>query len=214
MNLIVNEIFYSIQGESLFAGIPCVFVRLTGCNLRCSYCDTRYAYEDGFAMSIEDILSRVASYQCPMVEISGGEPLIQEGAPYLIRRLILKGYTVLLETNGSMDIGDIDPECVKIIDVKCPGSGESHKNNLANLNRLSPHDQVKFVLTDRKDYDFAKNVIASAWNKPPPVALLFSPAYHRLDPAELAQWMLNDRLNVRLHLQLHKTLWPGTDKGR
>jgi 7-carboxy-7-deazaguanine synthase len=214
MQLVVNEIFYSIQGESLFAGLPCVFVRLTGCNLRCSYCDTRYAYEDGDPMSIEVILNRVSAFQCPLIEITGGEPMIQEGTPELIRRLIQKCYTVLLETNGSLDISKVAPKCFKIMDVKCPGSGASHKNNFANLKLLSPNDQVKFVLTDRMDYEFAKQIISSSWPVDPPVHILFSPAHKRLEPAELAEWVLHDRLHVRLHLQLHKILWPGIEKGR
>jgi 7-carboxy-7-deazaguanine synthase len=213
MHLIVNEIFYSIQGESLFTGLPCVFVRLTGCNLRCSYCDTRYAYDDGKRMSMDEIINYVASYQCPLVEITGGEPLIQDGTPVLISRLILQGFTVLLETNGSMDIGKVDPGCIKIMDVKCPGSKESDKNNLSNLKLLSSHDQVKFILTDRKDYDFAKNVIEMIRNRPS-VPILFSPSYKLLDPTELAEWMLNDRVKARLHLQLHKILWPDIERGR
>jgi 7-carboxy-7-deazaguanine synthase len=214
MHLIVNEIFYSLQGESLFAGLPCVFIRLTGCNLRCSYCDTQYAYVDGHAMSVEQILSHVAGYHCPLVEITGGEPLIQENTPELIHRLICNRYTVLLETNGSIGIGCVDSGCIKIVDIKCPGSGESHKNHLPNLNLLLPHDQVKFVLTDPMDYEFAKHIIHSTWGLHPPVPIFFSPAHHRLDPAELAEWMLKDCLNVRLHLQLHKIIWPGIEKGR
>jgi 7-carboxy-7-deazaguanine synthase len=213
MNLIVSEIFYSIQGESLFAGLPCVFVRLTGCNLRCSYCDTRYAYDGGETLSLDEITYRAASFRCSLIEITGGEPLLQEGTPELIHKLIRMGYTVLIETNGSLDIGKIDPCCIKIVDVKCPGSGESHRNNLSNLNLLSPLDQVKFILTDRKDYDFAKTIIDMTWNTPP-VPIFFSPVHQCLDPAELARWMLDDRLNVRLHLQLHKILWPGIEKGR
>jgi 7-carboxy-7-deazaguanine synthase len=214
MRLIVNEIFYSLQGESLYSGFPCVFVRLTGCNLRCSYCDTRYAFDDGEPMTIDEIINRVGSYRCRLVEITGGEPLIQEHTPDLIRRFIDTGYTVLLETNGSIDIGCVDPECIKIVDIKCPGSGESHKNHLSNLKILSPHDQVKFVLTDRTDYEFAKEVTVSNWPTAPPIPIFFSPAHHRLNPADLAEWMLNDCLNVRLHIQLHKILWPEMEKSR
>jgi 7-carboxy-7-deazaguanine synthase len=214
MSLIVNEIFYSLQGESLFAGFPCVFVRLTGCNLRCSYCDTRYAYEEGKSMSIEEIVKQAVDYRCRLVEITGGEPLVQDDAPQLIHAFIVHGCTVLLETNGSMDIGRVDSRCVRIMDIKCPGSGESHKNRLSNLKLLSPRDQVKFVLTDRLDYEFAKDMIASTWGSSPPAPVLFSPAHQRLNPAELAEWMLNDRANARLHLQLHKFLWPDIQKSR
>ncbi len=214
MGLLVNEIFYSIQGESLFAGLPCVFIRLMGCNLRCSYCDTQYAYHNGRVMEMEAILQEVFRFQCPLVEITGGEPLIQKQTPALIQRLIQQGYTVLLETNGSMDIGGVDPRCVRIVDVKCPGSGESHRNNGAILRHLTGHDQVKFVLTNRNDYEFAKQWIASAWDSHPPVPILFSPAHPYLDPSVLAEWILQDQINVRLHLQLHKLIWPDSHKGR
>jgi 7-carboxy-7-deazaguanine synthase len=148
------------------------------------------------------------------VEITGGEPLIQEHTPELIRRFINIGHTVLLETNGSIDIGCADPGCIKIVDIKCPGSGESHKNNLSNLKILSPHDQIKFVLTDRTDYEFAKEIMVSQWPAAPPIPVFFSPAHQRLNPADLAEWMLGDRINARLHMQLHKILWPTMEKSR
>jgi 7-carboxy-7-deazaguanine synthase len=148
------------------------------------------------------------------VEITGGEPLIQEHTPELIRRFINTGHTVLLETNGSIDIGCADPGCIKIVDIKCPGSGESHKNNLSNLKILSPHDQIKFVLTDRTDYEFAKEIMVSQWPAAPPIPVFFSPAHQRLNPADLAEWMLGDRINARLHMQLHKILWPTMEKSR
>lgn len=156
MTLLVNEIFYSIQGESLSAGIPCVFVRLTGCNLRCSYCDTPYAYDEGTKMAITEILKEVAAFRCPVVEITGGEPLLQNNTPLLIQSLLEDGYEVLLETNGSIDIGLVDDRCIKIVDIKCPTSGESHKNNLYNLNRLNAVDQIKFVIGDREDFRYAQ----------------------------------------------------------
>ena len=214
MNLKVNEIFYSIQGESIYAGLPCLFVRLTGCNLRCSYCDTRYAYEDGQFMSIKEIIDHLFQYHCRHVEITGGEPLCQSEAPFLITQLIEKGYIVLLETNGSKDIRLVDSRCIKIIDIKCPGSGESENNDLENLNRLSQNDQVKFVITNRDDYEYAKKIILSTWSPPFPVPILFSAVYHVLDPALLAKWILTDNLEVRLQVQLHKILWPNEDKGR
>ena len=149
MSLKVNEIFYSIQGESTFAGRPCVFVRLTGCNLRCSYCDTRYAYEEGNELEIDEILRRVKSYTCPLVEVTGGEPLIQKETPFLLRRLLDEGYQVLLETNGSQDISRVDKRCIKIIDIKCPSSGESDKNDLRNLEKLD-QDEIKFITLRRR----------------------------------------------------------------
>ncbi|MEZ4549036.1 MAG: radical SAM protein [Desulfobacterales bacterium] len=154
--LTVNEIFYSLQGESLYAGLPCVFVRLTGCNLRCSYCDTTYAYASGTVLSIRNILDQTRQYQCRLFEITGGEPLCQPNTPALVDALLSAGYTVLMETNGTRDIRMVDSRCIKILDIKCPGSGESDKNDFENLNRLSANDQVKFVITDRADYEFAK----------------------------------------------------------
>ena len=159
MSLIVNEIFNSIQGESLYAGLPCTFIRLTGCNLRCSYCDTRYAYEEGTSLTMTDIIDRVSGYECPLVEITGGEPLLQNETPLLITNLIENGYTVLLETNGTIDISRIDERCIKIVDIKCPASGESGKNILDNLNRLNVKDQVKFVISNNEDYEYAKDII-------------------------------------------------------
>lgn len=214
MNLTINEIFYSIQGESLYAGLPCVFVRLTGCNLRCTYCDTRYAYDEGQVLAVDDIMGRLLPYACRLVEITGGEPLFQPGTPALITRLLSDGYTVLMETNGSKDIRMVDPRCIKIVDIKCPGSGESEKNDLENLNRLSPNDQVKFVITDRADYEYARNLILATWTPPFPVPILFSAAAPAMAPAVMAEWILADTLAVRLQVQLHKILWPNEDKGR
>jgi 7-carboxy-7-deazaguanine synthase len=210
----VNEIFYSIQGESLYAGLPCVFVRLTGCNLRCSYCDTTYAYDDGEMLSVTKILAQVKYHRCRLVEITGGEPLCQDDTPHLISRLLDSGFTVLLETNGSKDIRRVDDRCIKILDIKCPGSRESHQNDLENLNRLGPDDQIKFVMTDRADYDFAKNLLHGKWPDRFPVPVLFSAAVPQLFPAQLAEWILADHLAVRLQVQLHKILWPDEDKGR
>src|SRR4030042_5346422 len=146
MALTVNEIFYSIQGESTYAGRPCVFIRLTGCNLRCSYCDTQYAYHDGEKLNIREIINKVALYGCPLVEVTGGEPLLQEETPYLTSQLLGTGYKVLIETNGSQDISRVDSRCVRIGDIKCPPSGEKDKNDLANLNRLTDEDELKFVI--------------------------------------------------------------------
>jgi 7-carboxy-7-deazaguanine synthase len=213
MTLLVNEIFYSIQGESTFSGRPCIFVRLAGCNLRCSYCDTRYAYEQGVDMEITEIMNRIAAYQCQLVEITGGEPLLQSQTPILIYRLLENGYEVMLETNGSLDISRVDGRCVKIVDIKCPTSGESDKNDLENLNRLRSKDQVKFVIGNRSDYDYAKEIVHSISPDFSEEQILFSPVSEKIPPSRLAEWILEDNLNVRLHLQLHKIIWPDKLRG-
>lgn len=209
----VNEIFCSIQGESLYAGRPCVFVRLSGCNLRCFYCDTLYAYDDGTKMSIPEIMNRVAAFKCSVVEITGGEPMLQEETPLLIRRLLESSYEVLMETNGSLDISGVDERCIKIVDVKCPSSGENAKNDLENLKRLNIHDQVKFVIANRKDYEYAREIKKLKCSQISPGNILFSPESKGMNPAALAKWIIEDNLNVRLHLQLHKIIWPGNQRG-
>jgi 7-carboxy-7-deazaguanine synthase len=210
----VNEIFYSIQGESSYAGRPCVFVRLTGCNLRCSYCDTRYAYDEGDLMEINDVLKRVASYKCPLVEVTGGEPLIQKETPSLIHNLLEAGHEVLLETNGSQDIGQVDERCVKIMDIKCPTSGEEGKSDLKNLALLADTDEIKFVIGDRGDYDYAKKILNSMDLKPSPISRVhFSPVFGKMDPGLLAKWILSDHLDVRLYLQIHKIIWDPEKRG-
>ena len=213
MSLIVNEIFHSIQGESTYSGLPCTFIRLTGCNLRCSYCDTKYAYEDGAKMEIDDIMRRIAAYKCPLIEITGGEPLLQNKTPLLISKLLENGYTVMLETNGSFDISRVDKKCIKIVDIKCPSSNESEKNDLENLKRLNTKDQIKFVVGNREDYMYAKNIIMSHCSDFLGDHILFSPVYGKMSPADLAGWILKDNLNVRLHLQLHKIIWPNRTRG-
>jgi len=213
MTLLVNEIFYSIQGESIYSGRPCIFVRLTGCNLRCTYCDTRYAYEEGEEMEIPEILDRIYALKCPLVEITGGEPLIQKETPLLICELLEKGYEVMMETNGSLDISCVDERCIKIVDIKCPSSGESDKNDLKNLQKLNQKDQVKFIIDNRGDYEYAKNIVASKCRKVSPGNILFSPVSEEMTPDKLAKWILADYLNVRLHLQLHKIIWPDRQSG-
>ena len=213
MTLKISEIFYSIQGESLYGGLPCIFVRLTGCNLRCSYCDTTYAHETGELLDIPEIFARIASFNCRLIEITGGEPLLQKETPVLISRLISAGYQVLLETNGSFDIGKVDHRCIKIMDIKCPSSGELLKNNLENLNRLHPHDQIKFVIGNREDYQYACKTLKHIPPGLPGGNVLFSPVSGILNPAELANWILQDGLSVRLHLQLHKIIWPDIQRG-
>ena len=214
MSLKINEIFYSIQGESLFAGLPCVFVRLSGCNLRCAYCDTAYAYEEGLVMPLGDIINRIAGYDgCRLVEITGGEPLIQKDTPLLVNELIDGGYRVLIETNGSMDIGRLNPKCIKIMDIKCPSSNESNSLHKPNLMQLKDQDQVKFVISDETDYRYAKQMLPMIQGKIPGSHILFSPVHGILSPDQLARWILSDHLGVRLHLQLHKVIWPGVERG-
>lgn len=210
----VNEIFYSIQGESSYSGRPCVFVRLTGCNLKCSYCDTRYAYKEGEHLEMEEIINRITSHRCALVEITGGEPLMQKDTPLLIQGLLDLGFEVLLETNGSMDVSVIDNRCVKILDIKCPSSGEAKRNDLENLKRLQPKDEIKFVIGNREDYDYAKNVLSfintAKGNIKPP---LFSPVCGKMNPELLAQWILADHLYVRMQIQLHKVIWGSETRG-
>lgn len=214
MSLRVNEIFHSIQGESLYSGRPCVFIRLTGCNLRCTYCDTTYAYDEGKSFEIEELLETVRHFGCSLVEVTGGEPLLQAGTPELIDRLLSIGNEVMLETNGSLDISTVNPDCIKIVDVKCPSSGESEQNRTENFSLLTDRDQVKFVIGDATDYDYAKKTL----NLLPPHLqqhhVLFSPVSSILTPNILAQWILRDHLSVRLHLQLHKFIWPDVERGR
>ena len=210
----VNEIFYSIQGESSYAGLPCVFVRLTGCNLRCSYCDTRYAYEEGKDLEIGEIIDRVASYRCRLIEITGGEPLIQKETPDLTYRLLEKGFKVLLETNGSIDISSIDERCVRIVDIKCPSSGQEKNTDLENLKRLSIKDEIKFVIGSREDYLYAQNIMSLIRKNNLKIKpALFSPLYNQMDPKLLAEWILADHGDVRMQIQLHKIIWGPETRG-
>jgi 7-carboxy-7-deazaguanine synthase len=211
--LTVNEIFYSIQGESTRAGEPCVFVRLTACDLRCSWCDTPYAFHEGRKMSIDDVVAAVGRHQCPLVEITGGEPLLQADVYPLMERLLAAGRTVMLETGGHRSIARVPDAVLKIVDVKCPGSGESDNNDWDNLGRLGPHDQVKFVIQDRGDYDFARDVIARHDLPHRAAAILMSPVHGVLDPRTLSEWMLADHLPARLQLQLHKFIWSPNTRG-
>src|SRR2546430_962009 len=210
--LTVNEIFYSIQGESTRAGRPCVFVRLTACDLRCTWCDTPYAFHEGRSMSIDDVVKAVDDYGCPLVEITGGEPLLQDEVYPLMDRLLENGHTVMLETGGHRPIDRVPAEVIKIVDVKCPGSGEAGKNHWPNLDVLAPHDEVKFVIADRADYEFARDVVRTklAGRGGP---LLFSPVHGTLDPKALSEWVLADRLPVQVQLQLHKFIWHPSTRG-
>ena len=211
--LTINEIFYSIQGESTRAGRACVFVRLTACDLRCSWCDTPYAFHEGAKRSVDDVVAEVERHQCGLVEITGGEPLLQEDVYPLMDRLLERGLTVMLETGGHRPISRVPAAVVKIVDVKCPGSGEAAKNDWANLDRLAPHDELKFVVTDRADYEFARDLIARHNLPARCAAILISPVHGVLDPKTLSEWMLEDRLPARLQLQLHKYIWSPTTRG-
>jgi 7-carboxy-7-deazaguanine synthase len=210
----INEIYLSLQGESTWAGLPCVFVRLTGCSLRCVWCDTAYAFYEGKEDSLEAILAKVDSYGVKLVEITGGEPLEQDGVYPLMEALLNKGYRVLLETSGAVDLGQVPKDVVKIMDIKCPGSGEEKRNLWENFQKLVPgQDEIKFVIQDRDDYEYAKRVMNQA-QLAAKFTLLFSPAHEDLKPADLAEWITADKLPVRFQVQLHKYIWPNDTKGR
>lgn len=211
--LTVSEIFYSIQGESRHAGYPCLFIRLSGCNLRCSFCDARYTYEEpGRKMTVAAILAEVQQRPGVMVEVTGGEPLLQAGVYPLLAGLLADGRTVLLETNGSLDISRVPDGVVRIMDLKCPDSNMHQEMKLANLTHLRPHDEIKFVLSSRHDYEWAKEMIHN--HRLTQIAhLSCSPVTTSLPPAELAQWLMHDNLPCRLQLQLHTILWPGRNRG-
>ncbi|MDP2815496.1 MAG: radical SAM protein, partial [Rectinemataceae bacterium] len=209
----LSEIFYSIQGESSFAGYPCLFFRLSGCNLRCSYCDAKYTYEEPATPTpLSALLTEAARYPNALIEITGGEPLLQEGVYPLMDELLAAGRTVLLETNGSLSIKRVPHEVVKIIDLKCPDSGMAEKMELANLDLLAPHDEIKFVVSSRADYDWARAMIEEH-RLAEKAKLILSPVIGRLQPALLAQWLMADALPARLQLQLHTLLWPGMKRG-
>lgn len=211
--LTINEIFHSIQGESTHTGRPCVFVRLTACDLRCSWCDTPYAFTEGSKMSIDAVVSRVEQYGCDLVEITGGEPLLQRDVYPLMRQLLGSGRTVMVETGGHHSIKDVPPEVIRIVDVKCPGSGESERNHWENLTLLTTRDEVKFVLKDRTDYEFARDIVRRHDLASRTAAVLFSPVHDVLAAKELAAWILEDRLPVRLQLQAHKFIWSPDTRG-
>ncbi len=211
--LTINEIFHSIQGESTHTGRPCVFVRLTACDLRCTWCDTPYAFHEGRKMSIDQVVADVAAFECPVVEITGGEPLLQPDVYPLMSELLQRGHTVLLETGGHRSVAQVPAGVIRIIDVKCPASGESAKNDWSNLDLLTPTDEVKFVVQDRQDYEFAKDVIARHALFGRCAAILLSPVHGVLPGRELAAWILADRLPVRLQLQAHKYIWSADARG-
>jgi 7-carboxy-7-deazaguanine synthase len=214
----VTEIFHSIQGESTWAGLPCTFVRLTGCPLRCVWCDTAYAFHGGDRLTLDQIIERVESLGTRLVEITGGEPLNQRNAFVLAERLLALDYTVLVETSGAIDVGPLDPRVHKIMDLKCPGSGEEQRNLWSNLEQLTERDEVKFVIADRRDYEWARGVVLERGLADRVVhgtlrAILFSPVWESLDFRELAEWILEDQLPVRYQIQLHKVIWGANVPG-
>ena len=211
--LTVYEIYASIQGESTHVGKPCVFVRLAACDLRCRWCDTPYAFTGGRKMAVEDVVAEVERFGCKVVELTGGEPLLQRDAYPLIDQLITRGHQILVETGGHVPIDDLPDEVVAIVDVKCPGSGEAAKMHWPNLDAISNLDEVKFVIADRADFDYAKEVVARHHLSERAGAVLFSPVHGELEPSVLAKWILEDRLDVRLQIQAHKYIWSPDARG-
>ncbi len=202
----VSEIFYSLQGEARHAGIPTVFIRLTGCPLRCRYCDTAYAFTGGKSLALDEILSRVAGFNCRHVTVTGGEPLAQKACLVLLRRLCDAGYEVSLETSGALDIAPVDARVCRVMDLKAPGSAEASRNRYDNIAHLTAHDQVKFVLSDRADYEWMKDILRQ-YDLASRCEVLVQVAWGQLDPARVGDWILEDKLPVRLQVQLHKLLW-------
>ena len=211
--LTINEIYHSIQGESTWAGRPCVFARLTFCDLRCNYCDTEYAFYQGEKQTLKEIVDLVTAFNCPLVEITGGEPLIQKNVLPLMSMLSDVGYTVLLETSGAHDISKVDPRVHRIMDLKTPGSGEVEKNLWSNIDYLGSHDEVKFVIGSREDYEWSCDKVRRFDLPKRCHAVLFSPIFGRIDPRKIVEWILADRLDVRFQLQMHKFIWTPTQRG-
>lgn len=213
MSLDICEIFYSLQGESTFAGLPCVFIRLSGCNLDCTWCDTPYARTESRSLDREAILKEVDRFGCGLVEITGGEPLLQDETPALVSDLLEKGYQVLMETNGSRDIGGVDPACIRILDIKCPSSGEQDSFLEENYSLLTPNDEIKFVVGSREDYDFSRQIIQDRLGDHPRHRIHLSPVFETLSSERLAAWILEDNLRARLSLQQHKFIWNPEQRG-
>jgi 7-carboxy-7-deazaguanine synthase len=211
--LVVHEMYVSVQGESTHTGRPCAFVRLTACDLRCAWCDTPYAFTGGKKMSVDEVAAEVEKLRCPLVEITGGEPLLQPDVIPLMEKLIAAGHEVLVETGGHLPIHKLPEQVVAIVDVKCPGSGEAGKMHWPNLDALRPHDEVKFVIKDRADYEYARDVVRTHDLASKAEAVLFSPVHGVLAPADLAKWLLEDHLPVRLQLQQHKYVWDPQARG-
>ncbi|HEY3384798.1 MAG TPA: radical SAM protein [Vicinamibacterales bacterium] len=211
--LTVNELFHSIQGESSYAGLPCTFVRLAACDLRCSWCDTAYAFHEGRKTTVDEVVAEVDRLGCRLVEVTGGEPLLQPDAIVLLERLVKAGRIVLLETGGHRSLATVPPGVITIMDVKCPGSGECDRTDWTNIALLRPHDEVKFVIRDRGDYDYAREVLERHTLADRVAGVLFSPVHGVLDPKALAEWVLADRLPVRVQLQVHKFIWGADARG-
>jgi 7-carboxy-7-deazaguanine synthase len=208
----INEIYRSIQGESSYTGLPCVFVRLTYCNLRCSYCDTEYAFYEGRDYTVDQAVEEVRRYHCPLVEITGGEPLLQKEVYPMMDRLVGQGFTVLLETSGSIDVGNVNPAVVKIMDLKCPSSGECERNLYTNLDKLQPRDEIKFVIGTRGDYLWTKKILEEH-RLTERFPVLLSTVFNQIQPRQIVEWLLEDNLNVRFQLQAHKYIWEPNAKG-
>ena len=208
----INEVFHSVQGEGTRTGVRCVFVRLTGCHLRCTYCDTEYAFYNGDWMTLDTVLDCVRQYDCPVVEVTGGEPLLQPAVFPLMKRLADECETVLLETSGALSIADVDPRVVRIVDIKCPASGEAQSNHWANIGLLTPRDEVKFVLANRGDYEWARDAL-ERYDLPTRCPVILAPAHGTLEPLDLTEWILKDRLNVRVGVHLHKLIWSPEMRG-
>ena len=211
--LTINEIYHSIQGESTWAGEPCVFVRLTFCDLRCSYCDTEYAFYEGKKQTLDEIVTAVAAFRCPLVEITGGEPLLQKSVFPLMTMLADAGHTVLLETSGAHDISGVDSRVHRIMDLKTPGSGESARNLFSNIEHLTERDEVKFVIGSREDYEWSREQVLRYALTQRCRAVVFSPIFGRIDPREIVEWILADKLPVRFQLQMHKFIWTPAKRG-
>ena len=212
MSLKINEIYYSVQGESTHAGRPCIFIRLTYCNLRCSYCDTEYAFYDGKDMEITYIMSEIKRWDCNLVEVTGGEPLFQDECIDLLNELVNSNYEVMLETGGSLSISDVPKKVVKIVDFKCPSSKMVKKNLWSIVDDLQAHDEVKFVIGNREDFDWAKDRITE-YSLDKICTLLFSPTFGEIDPQQIVEWILAENLPVRMQLQMHKMIWSPEEKG-
>lgn len=208
----INEIFYSIQGESSLAGLPCVFVRLTYCNLRCTYCDTEYAFYEGTDYTIDQVLSEIKKYNCNLIEITGGEPLVQKEVLHMMKILCDLGYEVMIETGGSLSIQEIDNRVKVIMDLKCPSSKMVEKNLYENISYLKQNDEIKFVIGNREDYDWSKDII-DKYSITEKCSILFSNVFTELEPVQLAEWILNDNLKVRFQIQMHKYIWSPTKRG-
>ena len=208
----INEIYRSLQGESSYTGLPCIFVRLTSCNLRCAYCDTEYAFYEGQDYTVDQVLEAIRRFNCQLVEITGGEPLLQKEVYPLMNSLIDSDYTVLLETGGSIDVGKVNAKVIKIMDLKCPSSGECDRNLYANIEKLQPHDEIKFVIGTREDYLWTKKILEEH-RLTERFPVLLSTVFNEIEPKQVVGWLLEDNLNVRFQLQIHKYIWDPSTRG-